>query len=368
MLYTANTYNHLYLCHRPYLKWFKENDFIVHTATNSNRKLDNVDVSFSVSIKRTPYSFKNIKAIFELKKIIEKEHYDIIHTHTPMGSVVTRLAALKYRKKSNVKIIYTAHGFHFFKKCPIINYILFFPVEKILSKYTDLIITINKEDYEFAKKHFKTEIAYIPGIGFNQSRLEKTLNEKEKEKFRKENGLSKNDYVITYIAEFSNRKRQAYLIKAIKKMNLTNEKFLLIGEDTKSSKIRNIIHKYNLEENIKILGFKNNISDYLDISDLIISVSKQEGLPLNIMEAMYKEKPIIVSDCRGNRDLIKNNKNGIVVDINNANELIRIINYLKINSEYAVKLGKKNETIVGKYSINNVLPQMIKIYKKIMKG
>ena len=368
VLYTANTYNHLYLCHRPYFKWFKNNNFIVHTATNSNKIIDNVDKSFYIPIERFPLKFSNLKAIFQLKKIIEKERYDLIHTNTPMGAVVTRLAAIKYRKNNNIKVIYTAHGFHFFKKCSFINYIFFYPVEKILSKYTDLIITINKEDYEFAKKHFKTNIEYIPGIGFEKEKLEKNLTEKEKERFRKENELELGDYVISYIAEISNRKRQLYLLKVLKKMKLTNEKVLLIGDSSKSKKLCKKILKYNLQKNVKVLGFKNNVSNYLDISDLIISVSKQEGLPLNIMEAMYKNKPIIVTNCRGNRDLIKNNKNGIVVELKDKLGLASSIALLKENPKYAEKLSSKNKNIVEKYSIDCVLPIMEKIYIKILKG
>lgn len=365
VLYTSNTYNHLYLCHKPYLKWFKENGFIVHTATNSNKKLDNVDVNFCVPVKRTPYSFNNILATYKLKKIIQKEHYDIIHTNTPMGAVVTRIAAIKYRKRNNVKVIYTAHGFHFFKKCPIINYILFYPVEKILSKYTDLIITINDEDYRFAQKHFKTRIEYIPGIGFDEEKFKKSLTKKERDKFRKQNNLSNKDYVISYVAEILNRKRQKYLLRVLKSMNLSNEKVLLIGDDTKSKSLIKKIHKYKLEDNVKVLGFKNNISDYLDISDLVISVSKQEGLPLNIMEAMYKEKPIIVTDCRGNRDLIKHKKNGLVVNMNNKKELANSISFIKENPVYAKTLAKNNKKIISKYSIVNVLPIMEKIYNEL---
>lgn len=368
VLYTANTYTHLYLCHQPYFKWFKENNFIVHTATNSTKKLNSVDEAFKISINRSPFKYSNIKAVFQLKKIIQREKYDLIHTNTPMGAVITRLAAMKYRKKNNIKIIYTAHGFHFFKKCPFINYILFYPIEKMLSKYTDLIITINQEDYEFAKKHFKTNIEYIPGIGFEKEKFNTNLTKKEKEKFRKENDLELDDYVISYVAEISNRKRQLYLLKVLKKMKLTNEKILLIGDNRKSKKISKQILKYGLEDRVKILGFKNNISNYIDISDLIISVSKQEGLPLNIMEAMYKNKPIIVTDCRGNRDLIQNDINGIVVGIKDEQGLINSINLLKENPKYAKKLSNKNRTIVEKYSIDSVLPIMEKIYKNTLKG
>lgn len=365
VLFTANTYRHLFLCHVPYLNYFKNMGYTVHIASDSDEILDGADKSYKLSIRRSPYSLKNIKAIVELRKIIKQEKYDIIHTHTPMGAVVTRIA-LKLSRVKNVKIVYTAHGFHFFKGCSWINYILFYPVEKILSKYTNMIITINKEDYEFAKKHFKTDIRYIPGIGFNEENFKKKMNKKEKKLFRKSLGLSNDDYVISYVAEISKRKRHDYLLKVISKMNITNEKFLFIGDDTKIGIIRRLIDKYNLDSVVKIIGFNNEVYKYLDISDLVLSVSMQEGLPLNIMEAMYKEKAIIVTDCRGNRDLIKNNVNGLVVSLNDKDELIDAISKLKNNKDLSLKLGIKNKDIIFKYSINSVMPKMEKIYKDLM--
>lgn len=366
VLFVANTLRHLYLCHRPYLKYFHDNGYEVHTVSNSDKLLDNVDKSYKIAIKRNPYSFENVKAIFELRKIIKQGQYDIIHVHTPMGSVIARLAITKKIKQKS-KIIYTAHGFHFYKGCPKINYLLYFPIEKILSKRTDMIITINKEDYDFAKKHFKTNIKYIPGVGFDEEQFKTKLTKNKQIELRNKLGLSNKDYVISYIAEISKRKRQTYLLKVISKMNLTNEKFLFIGDSTKSLKVRRLMHKYHLDNVVKIIDFNNNINEYLDISNLIVSVSKQEGLPLNIMEAMYKEKPIIVTDCRGNRDLIKHMENGVVVGLNNQLELISSIECLKNNPELSKKLGRNNRKLINNYSIKKVLPMMENLYKDIMR-
>lgn len=365
ILYTANTYRHLYLCHLPYIKYLNSK-YIIHTACNSNKEVPNANKSYFVPIERKPFNLNNIKAIFKLKKIIETEQYDMIHTHTPMGAVVTRLAALKYKKKHKLTIIYTAHGFHFFKGAPIINYILYYPIEKFLSKYTDLIITINKEDYEFAKKHFKTKIEYLPGIGFNKQKFSQKITKEQLNKFKIKNDISNKDYIISYVAEISKRKRQLYLLKTFKNYTFTNEKILLIGDQYDCKKINKYLKKYNLENNIKLIDFNDNIPMYLNISNIVISVSKQEGLPLNIMEAMFLEKPIIVTNCRGNRDLITNKKNGIVVDINNKKELLNAIEFIKNNPSIAKKLGKENKKIIDIYSIDNTLNIMKKIYSNYL--
>ena len=366
VLFVANTLRHLELCHKPYLKYFNNIGYEVHTVSDDDKLLDGVSKSYKISIKRTPYSLKNVLGIFQFRDILKKENYDIIHTHTPMGAFITRIVFC-LMKKNNTKIIYTAHGFHFFKGCSIINYILYFPIEKLLSRYTDMIITINKEDYNFAKKHFKTNIKYVLGVGFDEDKFKNKLNKVEKNKLRNFLGLNDNDYIISYVAEISKRKRQDYLLKVISRMNITNEKFLFIGDDSNSYKIRKMIKKYNLDDVVKIIGFKVNISDYLDISDMIISVSKQEGLPLNIMEAMYKEKPIIVTNCRGNRDLINNMINGIVVDLNNKDELIESIKYLKNNKNITKNMATKNRELSNKYSIKTIMPKMEKIYKELMR-
>lgn len=365
ILFVANTMRHLYLCHLPYFKYFKDHKYEVHTASDNDALLNNVDKSYKLSIKRNPYSFHNINAVFELKKILLRENYDIIHVHTPMGSVVARIAA-KLAGLRDTKIVYTAHGFHFFRGCPKINYLLYYPIEKWLSRSTDLIITINEEDYNFARKHFKTDIRYVPGVGFNDKKFNSCLNAREKKKFRDFIGLNMNDYVISYVAEMCKRKRHENLLKLISKMNITNEKFLFIGDGSRTKKIKKLINKYNLNNIVKIIDFNDNISNYLDISDLIISVSQQEGLPLNIMEAMYKEKPIVVTDCRGNRDLIKNEINGLVVELNNKEEFIMAIERLKNDSNYAIKLGSKNKNIVNKYSITAIMIKMDKIYRELM--
>lgn len=366
ILFTANTLRHLYLCHIPYLKYFKDIGYEVHTASDDDSILDGVDCSFKLSITRSPYNLSNIKAIFELKKILKENRYDIIHTNTPMGAVVTRIALILAKVKET-KLIYMAHGFHFFKGCPIINYILYYPVEKILSKYTDMLVTINEEDYRFAMKHFKTSVRYIPGVGFNENKFKGVLNNHNQMELRKSLGLDKNDYVISYVAEISKRKRHNYLVKTISKMNITNEKFLFIGDDSKVRGISKLIKKYNLSDVVKIIGFSDRVSDYLDISDLVVSVSKQEGLPLNIMEAMYKEKTIIVTDCRGNRDLIKNNVNGLVIDMNRHKDLIDAIEYCKNNKDIIKKYNVVNRDIISNYSIREVFPKMKQIYQELMR-
>lgn len=212
ILYVATVDVHIKSFHLPYLKMLKENGYEVHVATNGDEQFPYCDVKHQICIERSPFKVNNLKAIKQLKKIIDKEKFNIIHCHTPMGSVVTRLAAREARK-NGTRVIYTAHGFHFYKGAPLFNWVIYYPVEKILSKYTDCLITINEEDYKIANKRFKTkQIELIHGVGVE---IEKFKPESPSKELKNELKLNDDDFVIIYPAELSKRKNQGMLIKAI---------------------------------------------------------------------------------------------------------------------------------------------------------
>ena len=312
VLFLSNTDRHIKLCHIPYLKIFKENSYIVHVASNTSEKIKYSDKKINLNIKRNPFSIENIKALFKLKKIVKKEEYDIISCHTPVGGFLGRMCTVGLKNKP--KVIYTAHGFHFYKKAKIINWLVYYPIEKILSRFTTCIITMNSEDYELAKKKFHCDVYKINGIGINERRLDIVYN---KDLLKKKLDID-NYYIVSYIAEISKRKNQLNLIRELNKIDLEKEKIkvLLVGD----SIINNFQEKIN-NKNIIYIDFKEKVGDYINISDLIVSSSLQEGLPLCILEAMYFNKPIIALNIRGNRDLIINGKNGYLV--NSLNELVK---------------------------------------------
>ena len=344
VLFIANSDRHIKLCHIPYLKLFHENGYIVHVATNSNVDIPYCDLKINLGLKRNPFSIKNIKALIKLRKIVKKEKYDVISCHTPIGGFLGRTSCIG--QKLDTKIFYTAHGFHFYKGANIFRWMLFYPIEKILSKYTTCLLTMNEEDYKLAKNKFYCDIYKINGIGLNEERLKVTKN------LKKELDL-KNYFVVSYIAEISKRKNQINLIKKLNKIDLEKEKIkvLLIGD----SIIKNFPEKIK-NKNVIYIDFKDNVGDYINISDLIISSSLQEGLPLCILEAMYYNKYVIALDIRGNKDLI-NNKNGLLVsDINSlVDEMIKYKNK-----------PKKIVNNIEKYKIENVIEEVKKIYNKYL--
>lgn len=363
VLFTATVDSHILHFHIPYLKLFKDNGYEVHVATNGNEEIPYCDVKHVVSFERSPFKINNLKAIKQLKKIIDEEKFDIIHCHTPMGSVVTRIAAMKARK-NGTRVIYTAHGFHFFKGAPILNWIIFYPVEKLLSYKTDCLITINEEDYNLAKKKFKTKyIELVNGVGVDESKFNFEMSEKEKIELRKSLGFKKDDFVIIQVGELNKNKNQIMTIKAIQKLKEENQeiKLLLVGKGKLKEWYAKKIKEYHLENNVFLLGYRNDIYKLLKISNCLISTSKREGLPVNLIEAMISNIPIIATNCRGNKDLIENGVNGYLISENaNLEEIKQKIKIIKMNG-----LKVKNDT--KKYEKKFIMGKMKDIYKKNMK-
>lgn len=370
VLFTATVDSHILQFHLPFLKLFKENGYEVHVATNGNEEIPYCDVKHVVSFERSPININNLKAIRQLRKIINEEKFDIIHTHTPMGSVVTRLAAKKARKKYHTRVIYTAHGLHFFKGASAKNWLIFYPVEKYLSKYTDTLILINQEDYDLCKRKFKKckDIQYVPGVGIDEEKFNFAMSEKEKHDLRKSVGVKDDDFVMIFVARMDKNKNQGMLINCTRKLveKHPEVKLLLVGPDERNGYYQKMVSDQNLDNNVKFLGFRKDIPQLMKISDIALSSSLREGLPVNIMEAFASGLPVVANDCRGARDLIEDSKNGYVVD-NEENMISKI--ELLLDSKVRRNISNNNVNKVSNYSISNIIEIMKKIYfrkKKIL--
>lgn len=372
VLFTATVDSHILQFHLPFLKLFKEKGYEVHVATNGDEEIPYCDVKHKISFERSPFKINNLKAIKQLKKVCESEKFDIIHTHTPMGSVVTRLAARSSRKKHHTRVIYTAHGLHFFKGAPIINWLLFYPVEKYLSKYTDTLILINKEDYDRCKRKFKKckDIQYVPGVGIDEEKFNFEMTKKEKLELRKSLGLKGKDFVMIYPAELNKNKNQGMIINAIEELSKKYKdiKVILPGVDSYNGYYQQLVKEKGLEEYVKFLGYRKDIPKLLKISNVALATSYREGLPLNVMEAMYEGLPIVATDCRGNRDLVKDNKNGYLVEINDVEKFITSIENIYFKENIRDKFSKESKSNIEEYLLDKITNKLKKIYFRNNRG
>ncbi len=371
VLFTATVDSHILHFHIPYLKYFKEQGYEVHVATNGSEEIPYCDKKHIVSFERSPIKINNLRAIKQLKKIIEEEKFEIIHCHTPMGGVVTRLAAKKARKKYNARVIYTAHGFHFYKGAPILNWLIYYPIEKWLSRYTDTLITINEEDYNIAKKKFKAKnIELVHGVGVDEHNFNFEISKDERHKLRKSLGLKDDDFVLIQVGELNKNKNQIMAIEAMRDLVkiYSNIHLLIVGigelEDFYNKKIK----EYNLDKNIHLLGYREDVSKLLKISDILLSLSYREGLPVNVIEGLMAGLPVIVTDCRGSKDLVKDGVNGYIIKINNNEELLKGISNIKekklinLKSENKIKITSTN---MENFTMEHVNIKMENIYKNI---
>jgi glycosyltransferase EpsD len=351
----------------PYLKWFKEQGYEVHVASNGESKIPFVDVKHNILFERSPYSRKNISAYIDLKKVIEENNFSIIHCNTPMGGVLTRLAARKMRKRGT-KVIYTAHGFHFYKGASLRNWAVYYLIEKWLSKYTDCLITINEEDYRMCtNNNFKAKsIKIVNGIGIdlNKFQLQTVVN---KTQLRKEYGYSEGDFILIYVAELNYNKHQDLLIEAVNvlKNKIPNVKLLLVGIGSLKQQYEKQARKLGLEGNVEFLGYRTDISNLLKLSDIAVSSSRREGLPVNVMEAMATGLPLVVTDVRGNRDLVLNGENGYVVGVEDVEMVTSSIESLYKSQELRKKFGGVNLELINIYSLESIMKKMEEIYCNI---
>jgi len=359
VLFIATVTEHIKAFHIPYLKWFKEQGAEVHVATFGDEEIPYCDVKHNISVARSPFRLDNIKAYNQLNAILKKEKYDIIHGHTPMGGILTRLCGKKYRK-NGTSIIYTAHGFHFYKGAPLLNWLLYYPTEKWLSKYTDKLITINKEDYELAKQKMKAKNTYyVSGVGIDTNKFAASTARKETK--RDELGIPYDATVFVSIGELSKRKNHHTTIKAIKESNIENGYYIIVGRGDLDKELKDLCKSLGIEEQVLFLGYRKDTADLLHMSDVFLFPSLQEGLPVALMEAMAAGLPCVASTIRGNTDLMEDGKGGFLCSTNDVKEYARAIEKI---IESAGDMGKYNQTKVKEFDIAAVMEQMKEMYEK----
>lgn len=368
ILFCATVDYHFKAFHLPYMKWFKEQGWEVHVAAAGDMELPFVDERYDIPISRSPVSTKNLKAYKKLKSIMEENQYKIIHCHTPVGGVLGRLAARNVLK-NGTKVIYTAHGFHFCIGAPLHSWLIYYPIERWLSRYTDCLITINEEDYNRAVKHkFKAQrIEHVNGVGVDVKRF-KPAEIAFKNELRITYGYNVDDFLLFYAAEFNKNKNQQLLIRAMAliKDDLPNGKLLLAGDGALVGECRRLAESLGVGDRICFLGFRDDIKELLQISDVAVASSYREGLPVNIMEAMAMGLPIIASENRGHRELVSNKENGFIVSSMDPLEFSRNILNVSNSPRLREELGAVSLVRGHQFSLECVGNEITQIYTSYM--
>lgn len=369
VLVTAHLGRHFRIFGQSDYKVLLDMGYEVHIAANFNNQIDRFDdknvIKHQIDFDRNPFSKQNIRALKQLKILLDKESFDLIHCQSPSGGAITRLAAKNTRKKGT-KVLYTAHGLHFFEGAPKKNWLIYYNFEKILGHYTDCIITINEEDYNNAKEKLKIkDVRHVQGVGIDLEKFKPQTKEK-KLVLRKEYGYKEDDFILIYVGELSYRKNQDMAIEVINRLKdkIPNIKLILVGTGELKEKYEEKVKKLNIDKNVEFLGYRKDICNLMALSDICIPTSRQEGLPVNIMEAMATGLPLVVTNCRGNRDLIKNNKNGYIVDLDDIEGFKKAIENLYKSPNIREAFRENSISVIKNYSIDNISLEMKKIYSE----
>jgi len=371
VLFVASVYTHLSAFHKPFINLFQNKGYEVHAIGSDSlgRKDELLSmgiVCHDIEFDRQPFSKKNLIALKKLDKLFKNINYQMIHVHTPTAAFLTRYIASKHNQG---KILYTAHGFHFFDGAPLKNWLLFYPAEKIAKKWTDGLLVMNEEDYKLGKRlGFQEDknIFRVHGVGVDLTEFNSRVNKVTKG-FLNELGVNEDALVISCIAELSSRKNQKFILDNWRRITLNNSNvhLLLIGNGPDYEKIKSFIFEKKLT-NVHLLGYRRDVPEIIAQSDIVTLVSKQEGLPRCLMEAMACGKPIITTNVRGSRDLVEHDSTGIVVDLGNNEDLVNAFSKLLQNEEVRQVYGEAGKVKIQDYSLDNVLKEMDKIYSNFL--
>ena len=311
---------------------------------------------------RAPYHPGNRKAYFQLKELIQREKYDVIHCNTPIGGVLGRILGKKCKVE---KVIYQAHGFHFYKGAPKINWMIYYPIEKLLARYTDALITINQEDFELSKNEFKLrnngKIYYVPGVGIDTTQYK--IEEKSRLAKRNELSLNDNDVALISMGDLIERKNYDIAIRAVAEANNPAIHYFVCGKGPEEKNLLAIAKNLGVSEKLHFLGFRSDIKELLAASDIFLFTTKQEGLPRSMMEAMASGLPCVASRIRGNTDLLQNVEGGYLCDINDISTYAEKLNMLACDGELRQKMGRNNLHTIERFRTGTVTDAIRNIYK-----
>ncbi len=349
----------------PLLKKLKAEGYEIHVAAHDDLEFGaerpSCDVFYDIPFVHTPFSARNFANYHRLKKILNDTQFDLVHCHTPIASVLLRLAC-KEARCAGTQILYTAHGFHFYEGAPLIGKFLYYPVEKWCAKRTDVLITINAEDYAFAKKHLHAkDIRYLSGVGVDTARFtKKTVDRMIK---RKSLAVPQNAFLLLSVGELSKNKNHRLIIRALPNLP-SHVHYAIVGEGVLRYRLERYSKSIGVEERVHFLGYRYDVSELFSVSDLYVHPSFREGLPVAVMEAMASGLSVIASDVRGNRDLI-DEMGGLLLSPRDVRGFTAAILLRAEDERLCYREGHYNSVKVKRYEKNETDATMLALYDSV---
>ncbi len=343
----------------------------VHYASNyntpsygtDNRRLDGTGiVRHQIDFVRSPFAIRdNIKVYQQLRKLMTETPFQLVHCHTPMGGVMARLAAKATR---TAPLIYTAHGLHFYKGAPVINWLVYYPAEKYLSRFTDVLVTINQEDYQRTQKFHAKCTQYLPGIGIRSEVIDGEKADRAAK--RKELGVAENTRLILTVGELIKRKNYATALNAFKKAELEDAVLLICGHGIQEENLKRQAKELGIADRVIFTGYRHDIYEIMKASDVFFFPSYQEGLSAALMEAMAAGLPVVCSKIRGNVDLIEEGKGGYLFSPKDTENFAVSLRELIHHPELAKRYGEYNRQCAKQYDERHIKEIMARVYRKVL--
>lgn len=346
---------------QPYVRRLNEHGYEVDLACVGDEDFPNIRNKFDVQFARRPFKAQNISALKQLRKIVRDCNYDLIYASTPVPGALVRLALIGTK---HGRVVYSAHGFNFYKGNGKISNLIFIILEKFLSLLTDCVFTMNQEDYTNGKKYMSCKELYnVDGVGVDTSIFSRPTAD-EKSAMRKKFGYNDNQFLLIYPADFHDRKNQKLLIDAVAILSKTvkNIKLLLPGTPWKDAEYRAHAKKLGVEQHVDFLGYRRDIKDILKMTDVLFASSINEGLPINIIEGLATGLPIVATRVRGHVDLIEDGKNGFLFDLGDPQSASDCIEKLVGDKELYNRMSDAALISAKKYDLSVVVPQYDKVF------
>ena len=370
ILFCTTLDNQILHFHVPYIRMLREQGRQVDVASHGNVPMPFCDAKYDVPFTKNPLSRGNLAAYRQLRRVLRDGRYDLVHVHSPSAGAIARLAVRSLPRKERPKVFYTAHGFHFFRGAPFAYWAVIFPLERLLARFTDCLLVMNDEDYEtVTKRRFHAgRIVRIPGVGVDLTALDALCLHADRAEIRIRHGYAREDYLLFYAAELSNRKNQALLLDALERLipHIPLVRLLLAGRDLLDGALQAEASRRGLAGRVDFLGHRDDVPEWFLLSDLVVASSRQEGLPVNLIEAMACARPVIATAVRGHIDLIRNGVNGLLVPPDDAETLADAVLLLHDDPDRADDLAAQAAQDARAYSLHDVLAQVGALYEEFL--
>lgn len=342
---------------------YMEDTDVKRTVVYVERSRKDGIIWHNIPFDRSPLGKKNRDAYRMLRRIINENDYDLIHCHTPAASVYTRLAARKARKKG-ATVMYTCHGFHFHDASPRKNWLIYYPIERYLSRYCDYLVTICKEDYRRAQRFHTKNVRYIPGVGVDIRRFEKACVDREA--YRASIGVPKNAVMILSVGELIERKNHEVIIKALSMLDCRDVYYVICGKGPLKEYLTELAEKLNVWDRVIFLGFRQDIPELCKTADIGAFPSRIEGLGLAGIELMAAGIPLVASNVHGILDYVKDGVTGYTCPPDDADAFKSALDKLMENPDLREQMKEACQKAVQQFDKTHALNAMWSIYKEVL--